>query len=160
MQIEKNTVVTFSYEMSDVEGNVLEKSDQPFSYLHGGYNGVFPAVERALEGMNAGQSCDVTLEPGDAFGEYDEQLLRVEPRGVFPENVEVGMQFEGVASESGERHLYTVTDVAADKVVVDGNHPLAGKVVNLACTITEVRSATAEEVAHGHAHGPHGHHHH
>jgi FKBP-type peptidyl-prolyl cis-trans isomerase SlyD len=159
MQVAKNTVVTFSYEMSDAQGNVLDKSQKPFSYLHGGYEGVFPAVERALEGMNAGESCDVTLEPEDAFGEYDEGLLRVEPRRLFPENVTVGMQFEGVSSESGERRLYTVTDVAGDKVVVDGNHPLAGKVVNLACTVTEVRSATAEEIAHGHVHGAHGHQH-
>lgn len=159
MRIGKNTVVTISYEMSDAEGKLLEKSEQPYSYLHGGYHGVFPAVEQALEGMSAGETCDVTLEPEDAFGEYDEELLRVEPRSLFPENVEVGMQFEGVAKESGEHRLYTVTDVAQDKVVVDGNHPLAGKVVNLACTVSEVRVATAEEVAHGHAHGAHGHHH-
>lgn len=159
MRIGKNTVVTISYEMSDAEGKLLEKSEQPYSYLHGGYHGVFPAVEQALEGMSAGETCDVTLEPEDAFGEYDEELLRVEPRSLFPENVEVGMQFEGVAKESGEHRLYTVTDVAQDKVVVDGNHPLAGKVVNLACTVSEVRVATPEEVAHGHAHGAHGHHH-
>ncbi|HSD60389.1 MAG TPA: peptidylprolyl isomerase [Burkholderiales bacterium] len=159
MRIAKNTVVTISYEMSDAEGKLLEKSEQPYSYLHGGYHGVFPAVEQALEGMGAGETCDVTLEPEDAFGEYDEELLRVEPRSLFPESVAVGMQFEGVAKESGEQRLYTVTDVAGDKVVVDGNHPLAGKVVNLACTVSEVRAASAEEIAHGHAHGAHGHHH-
>jgi FKBP-type peptidyl-prolyl cis-trans isomerase SlyD len=159
MRIAKNTVVTMSYEMSDAQGNVLEKSERPYSYLHGGYDGVFPAVERALEGMSAGETCDVTLEPGDAFGDYEEALQRVEPRDLFPENVAVGMQFEGVARESGERRLYTVTGVADDKVVVDGNHPLAGKVVNLACTVTGVRAATAEEVAHGHVHGAHGHQH-
>ncbi|HEX6828278.1 MAG TPA: FKBP-type peptidyl-prolyl cis-trans isomerase, partial [Burkholderiales bacterium] len=116
MPVAKNTVVTFSYEMSDAQGNLLEKSEHPYSYLHGGYDGVFPAVEQALEGMDAGESCDVTLEPGDAFGEYDEGLLRTEPRGMFPENVTVGMQFEGVAKESGERRMYTVTDVGGDNV--------------------------------------------
>ncbi len=160
MRIAKNTVVTIKYELSDSEGKVLETSEQPYSYLHGGYQQVFPAVEAALEGMAEGETCDVTLQPEDGFGEYDEALLRVEPRGAFPGNVSVGMQFEGVAKESGEHRLYTVTDVTDESVVVDGNHPMAGKLLTVACTVTSVRGATDEEVQHGHVHGPGGHHHH
>lgn len=159
MQVAKNTVVTITYELSDADGNVLEKSVEPYSYLHGGYHQVFPAVEAALEGMSEGETCDVTLDPEDAFGEYDETLLRVEPKGAFPANVEVGMEFEGLARESGETRLYRVTDIAEETVVVDGNHPLAGRVLNIACTVTGVRGASEEEVAHGHAHGAHGHDH-
>jgi FKBP-type peptidyl-prolyl cis-trans isomerase SlyD len=158
-QIAKNTVVSITYELSDAEGQVLETSPQPYSYLHGGYHQVFAAVETALEGMGEGDKCDVTLAPEDAFGDYDESLLRVEPKSVFPESVHVGMQFEGVSKESGETRLYTVTDVVDDRVVVDGNHPLAGRVLNIACTVTGVRVATEDEVTHGHAHGPGGHHH-
>jgi len=160
VRIAKNTVVTIEYELSDADGNVLEKSSQPYSYLHGGYQQVFPRVEEALEGMSEGESCGLTLEPEDGFGEYDENLLRVEPRSAFPADLSVGMQFEGVAKESGERQLYIVTDVAGESVVVDGNHPLAGKRISVNCMVTSVRHATDEEVQHGHAHGPGGHHHH
>jgi FKBP-type peptidyl-prolyl cis-trans isomerase SlyD len=160
VQIAKNTVVTITYELSDADGNMIERSDGPYSYLHGGYHQVFAAVEAALEGMSAGETCDVTLEPEDAFGDFDETLLRIEPKSVFPENVEVGMQFEGVSKESGETRLYTITDIAADTVVVDGNHPLAGRMLNIACTVMGVRAASEDEIVHGHAHGPEGHHHH
>src|SRR5882672_11809423 len=97
MQIEKNTVVTVNYELKDQQGNVLEKAGSMLSYLHGGYDGIFPLVEEALQGKGVGDKCSVQLEPDDAFGEYDETLLRVEPRNLFPESLDVGMQFEGGA---------------------------------------------------------------
>lgn len=99
------------------------------------------------------------MEPEDAFGDYDEQLVRVEPRDRFPENVSVGMRFEGAPEGSSEQVLYTVTDIAEDRVVVDGNHPLSGQVLVFSCTVTRVRKATGDEVTHGHVHGPHGHEH-
>lgn len=138
---------------------MLEKSRQSVSYLHGGYRSMFPLVEEVLDGMCEGETCTVTLEPDDAFGEYDAELVRIESRDRFPENVAVGMQFEGSPEGTGAATLYTVTDVADDKVVVDGNHPLAGRKLVFTCLVTEVREASREEIAHGHAHGPDGHHH-
>jgi len=159
MQVGKNTVVTISYELFDGAGKLIERTRDPISYLHGGYQGIFPRVEDSLDGKSVGDRCEVRLEPEDAFGEYDAQLVRVEPRERFPANVKVGMQFEGAPEGSKEYVLYTVTDVADDKVVVDGNHPLAGKMLVFNCTVTDVRTATGEELSHGHVHGPHGHHH-
>jgi FKBP-type peptidyl-prolyl cis-trans isomerase SlyD len=162
MQICKNSVVSINFELRDRDGNLLEKSEQPVSYLHGGYGGIFPVVEQTLEGMREGENADVILEPADAFGEYDAQLVRMESRDVFPTSeVSVGMQFQGASEDDPEEMiLYTVTNVADGKVVVDGNHPLAGQTVQFSCTVTEVRAATPEEVAHGHSHGEGGHHHH
>jgi FKBP-type peptidyl-prolyl cis-trans isomerase SlyD len=99
----------------------------------------------------------LTLEPEDAFGEYDAELLRVEPRDRFPEILEVGMQFEGVpASREEEALIYTVTDITEERVVVDGNHPLGGERLWFKCSVPDVRAATADEMHHGHAHGDHG----
>ena len=159
MKIEKDTVVELTYELTDADGKVIEQTDDPIEYLHGGYEGIFPLVERELSGKGVGDSCRVRLEPDDAFGEYDAELLHLEPRSKFPADVAVGMRFEGRGAESGTKLIYTVTDVAEDKVVVDGNHPLAGKTLQFKCTVTAVRAATEEEIAHGHVHGAHGHHH-
>ena len=159
MQIAQDTVVSISYELYDADGNLIEKTDEPVSYLHGGYDGIFPLVEAALNGKKAGEDCRLSLAPEDAFGEYESDLVRVEPKALFPGNVAVGMQFEGGAEDSDDVLLYTVTDIADDKVVVDGNHPLAGQTLDFFCTVTEVRAATDDEIMHGHAHGPHGHHH-
>ena len=160
MQIGKNTVVSLTYELLDGEGKTIEKTDAPIDYLHGGYAGIFPMVEQALAGKAAGDKCRVRLEPDDAFGEYDAGLVHLEPRDKFPDTVSVGMQFEGRGSESGESLIYTVTEIAEDKVVVDGNHPLAGRTLDFRCTVTAVRAATKEELAHGHVHGEGDHHHH
>jgi FKBP-type peptidyl-prolyl cis-trans isomerase SlyD len=160
MNIGKNTIVTLSYEVFDLDGNSLEKSDEPISYLHGGYDNIFPLVEQALEGKASGDTVEIKLQPADAFGDYDEDLVRIEPREMFPENVEAGMQFVGAPVGAEQEVLYTVTDVAEDKVVVDGNHPLAGEPVRFTCVVTGVRKAEPGEVEHGHAHGAHGHHHH
>lgn len=162
MKIEKNTVVSVQYSLSDAAGTLLEKSGNPVSYLHGGYDGIFPVVEEALHGKEIGDRCVVAMQPDDAFGEYDHDLVRVEPRNLFPADVAVGMQFEGGAedAEDDDYVLYTVVEVNDKEVVVDGNHPLAGKTLSFDCTVTGVRPATSEEVAHGHVHGEDGHHHH
>lgn len=161
MKIAKDTVVSLTYELTDVDGVLLEKIEQPVSYLHGGYDGIFPVVEEALHGKDVGAQCTITMQPDDAFGEYEHELVRVEPRGMFPENVAVGMQFEGGAegADDDDYMLYTVLEVSDKEVTVDGNHPLAGKVLQFACTVTGVRPATAEELEHGHVHGEGGHHH-
>ena len=157
--IGKDTVVSLSYELQDASGAVLEKTEQPIVYLHGGYHGIFPKVEAELEGKHTGHECTLSLEPEDAFGDFDAELVRVEARSLFPKNVVVGMQFQGTSEQSGHVLLYTVTDVSDDKVVVDANHPLAGKSVQFTCKVTSVRKATREELSHGHVHGAGGHHH-
>ncbi len=159
MNIVKDTVVTITYKVNDLEGNLLEQSDEPVSYLHGGYDNIFPLVEQALEGKQVGDTVDIKLQPADAFGEYEETLVRMETREVFPETIEVGMQFVGSPMDGGEEMLYIVTDIADDKVVVDANHPYAGQAVHFQCVVAEVRPASPDEVSHGHAHGAHGHHH-
>ena len=159
MQIAKDTIVTISYQLSNLQGEVLEKSSEPVSYLHGGYDGIFPTVEEALQGKNEGDDLAVTLEPEYAFGEYEADLLRAEPRHLFPADASVGMQFEGAAEGTEEFMLYTVTEITADTVMVDGNHPLAGQTLHFAIEVTDVRAASAEELAHGHVHGAGGHHH-
>lgn len=159
MQVVKNTVVSLMFELMDAQGNLIEKAEVPMEYLHGGFNGIFPLVEQALDGKQAGDRCEVRLQPDDAFGEYDAELVHMETRDKFPPDVAVGMQFEGRGESSGHAIVYTITDVAEDKVVVDGNHPLAGQTLNFHCTIAGVRAATDEEMEHGHVHGAHGHHH-
>ena len=160
MNIGKDTVVTITYIVRDMDGKLLEESEEPVSYLHGGYDNIFPMVEQALEGKVVGESIDLKLQPVDAFGEIDEELVRLESRESFPADLEVGMQFVGSPLDGSEEMLYTVTDIAGDKVVVDGNHPYAGQAVHFQCTVSEVRAATPDEVSHRHAHGAHGHHHH
>ena len=161
MQIIKNTVVTLDYQVHDTEGNLIDAGAEPLVYVHGGYDGIFPTLEEELQGKEVGASLKLKLEPGEAFGEYDAALVNVEPRDLFPEQIEVGMQFERAAEDDEEEDmLYTITEIEADKVVVDGNHPLAGMALVFDCTVAEVRQATQEELAHGHVHGPGGHHHH
>lgn len=159
MNVAAKTVVSLSYILYDADGNMIEKAESPLEYLHGGFSGIFPLVEKALEGKAVGETCQVRLTPEDAFGEYDAQLVRVETRDKFPENLNVGMQFQAESSDKGEVIVYTVTDIAEGKVVVDANHPLAGQTLNFECTVSAVRAATHEELMHGHVHGAHGHHH-
>ncbi|HEY6898119.1 MAG TPA: peptidylprolyl isomerase [Rhodocyclaceae bacterium] len=159
MQIEKDTVVTLNYRVTDTDGNLVDEGAQPLVYLHGGYDGIFPLLEETLQGKNVGEKLEVKLEPDDAFGDYDAELVMIEPRNLFPDNIEVGMQFERGTEEGEDDMLYTITDIADDKVVVDGNHPLAGMALLFSCTVADVRKATADELAHGHTHGPGGHQH-
>jgi FKBP-type peptidyl-prolyl cis-trans isomerase SlyD len=159
MQIGKDTVVSLNYELADVSGKVIEKTQEPVTYLHGGYDGIFPLVETALQGKAVGDKCKVTLTPDDAFGEYEADMVRTEPKKLFPDNLSVGMQFEGAAEGTDDFTLYTVKEIKGDDVVVDGNHPLAGQTLVFSGTVTEVRAATREELSHGHVHGAHGHHH-
>lgn len=159
MQVAKNTVVTLTYRVTDSDGNLVDDGNQPLIYLHGGYDGIFPRIEEALEGKDVGAAIDIKLQPEDAFGEFDAELVMIEDRSLFPDNIEVGMQFERATEEGDDGELYTITDIADDKVVVDGNHPLAGTALTFSCTVTDVRPASAEEIGHGHVHGGGGHHH-
>jgi FKBP-type peptidyl-prolyl cis-trans isomerase SlyD len=84
LNIGKDTVVTITYIVRDMEGKLLEESDEPVSYLHGGYDNIFPLVEQALEGKAVGDKIDLKLQPADAFGEYEDELVRLEQRDAFP----------------------------------------------------------------------------
>ncbi|BCM25640.1 MAG: peptidylprolyl isomerase [Methylophilaceae bacterium] len=159
MQISMNTVVSMTYELRNSDGEVLESSQEPVTYLHGGYDNIFPRVEEELHGKSVGDVVEITLEPADAFGEYDEELVQIEPATAFPsKDIKVGQQFEG-EDDTGEVILYTITNIEDGKVVVDGNHPWAGERVLFKASITAVRSASKEEVEHEHVHGAGGHHH-
>ena len=159
MEITKNTVVTLDYTVKDPEGSLIDDGHHPLVYLHGGYDGIFAVIEEALQGKKVGDNLKVKLLPEDAFGEFDEELVLVEDASMFPDNIEVGMSFERVAEEGEEEIVYRITDIADGKVVVDGNHPLAGTALIFDLTVKEVRTASAEEVGHGHVHGTGGHHH-
>lgn len=159
MEIVKNSVVTLKLVVKDTQGNMVDDGSQPLVYLHGGYDGIFPVLEEALHGKKSGETFQVKLQPDDAFGEYDEELVLVEERAQFPDSIEVGMAFERVGEDGEEDSIFRITEIEGDKVVVDGNHPLAGEALIFDVSITEVRAATGEEITHGHVHGEHGHHH-
>jgi FKBP-type peptidyl-prolyl cis-trans isomerase SlyD len=159
MEIVKNAVVTLECVVHDSDGNVIDDGKNPLVYLHGGYDAIFPLLEEKLHGLNAGEKLNLKLQPDDAFGAYDESLVLVEDRELFPENVEVGMAFERVGDDGEDDMSFRVTDIADNKVVVDGNHPLAGMALVFDIVVREVRMASPEELEHGHVHGPHGHHH-
>ncbi|NML62398.1 peptidylprolyl isomerase [Massilia sp. RP-1-19] len=162
MKIAKNTVVTVNYKLSDAQNNLIEDGRQPMVYLHGGYENTLPKIEEELDGKEVGYASTIQIEPDDAFGDYDPELVKIEERKRLPEPLEVGMQFEGMPDnpESAEEPMvFTVTEIADDKVVLDGNHPLAGMALRFELSVTDVRAATEEEIQHEHVHGAHGHHH-
>ena len=160
MQIAQDTVVSIHYTLTDDAGDTVDTSvgGAPLFYLHGNGN-LVPGLENALEGKQAGDKVTVTVAPADGYGEYDKKMVQRVPRRSFKgiADVKPGMQFQ-VQSDHGPRSV-TVTNVTGDMVTVDGNHPLAGKNLNFAVEVMEVRTPSEEELAHGHVHGPGGHHH-
>lgn len=158
MKIEKDTAVTLRYKVADLQGKLLEESKEPMVYLHGGYGNTFPKIEEALQGREPGYQTTLELQPPDAFGLRDESLVQTIPKTQFPPGVKVGGQLEGRGAD-GHAQVFTVVKIKGDQVLLDGNHPMAGKALRFNLTVTEVRAATEEEIAHGHVHGEHGHHH-
>jgi FKBP-type peptidyl-prolyl cis-trans isomerase SlyD len=140
--VARNTVVSVRIEMLDAQGVQLS-APADMTYLHGGYGGLIDALELALEGKGPGDSVLLQLEPEQAFGEYDASLLRVEQAARYGEGIAVGMEVEEDA------RLYTVTDVADGKAVLDANHPLAGLALRFSCVILAVRAASEEEIRRG-----------
>lgn len=160
MQIEDNKVVTLHYTLKDNDGTVLDQSDDgSFIYLHGAMN-IIPGLEKALTGKAAGDDLSVGVPPEEAYGVRDENHVQEVPKSMFEEGAEIqlGMQFHA-QGPGGEMLVVTVAELKDDTVVVDGNHPLAGKALNFDVKVVEVRDASAEEVEHGHVHGEHGHQH-
>ena len=141
-------MVSIGLEIRDAQGALIHSSDLPLAYLHGGYAGLFEALELALEGRRVGETVQVQLEPEEAFGDYDAQLVRVEPLSRYGEGLEVGMEVEDAFDED-EPRTWLVTDIADGKLVLDGNHPLAGIALRFSCKVLGVRRASEAEIARG-----------
>lgn len=154
MKITPQCVVALTWTLKDTLGDVLDELDEPVEFLLGGSD-LLASIEQALQGHAAGDRLELQLEPEQAFGDYDESLIFLEPRNVFPAELEEGMTFDGAALPAGAgaqippEHIYTVTDVYPEHVVLDGNHPLAGIAIRLALKVEAVREATAPEVGQG-----------
>jgi len=158
MNIEKNRVVSIHYKLTSSNGELIESNEgeEPLEYLHG-KGDIFPALEAVLEGKQKGDSFTASLPPAEAYGEYDEALIADFEKGRFedPERIAVGMEFAG-QSLDGQYRVFRIVGIDGDSVKVNGNHPLAGKTLNFAGIVADVRDATEEEIAHGHAHGEEG----
>ena len=156
MKVEKNKVVSIHYTLTDNDGNKIDSSagKEPLVYIHG-VGGLIPGMEDGLEGKVVGDKFDLKISPDKGYGEKNDQLIQSVPRSAFgDQDVKPGMQFQ-----TQDQQVITVTKVGLDKVTVDGNHPLAGVELNFDVEVMEIREATAEELDHGHVHGPGGHHH-
>lgn len=163
MKVKEGMVVTVEFELRDAQGELIQaRGGEPIIYLQGGEGEVFEALQTALESKSVGDEVFVQLEPEDAFGDFDPELMRIEPMENFPEALEIGMQLEEVpvddealpdeqASEenTGFGRMWTVTDIADGKVVLDGNHPFAGMALRYYLRVLDLREATAEELAQG-----------
>lgn len=160
MQIAADKVVQIHYTLTNDEGEVLDSSEgqEPLAYLHG-FGNIIPGLENALAGRVVGDKFQVTIPPEEAYGLRDDDLVQAAPRSAFQGVPEVlpGMQFHAESPEGIQ--LVTVIDVDGDNVILDGNHPMAGITLNFDVEVTDIREATAEELDHGHVHGPHDHHH-
>ncbi|MCE9591572.1 MAG: peptidylprolyl isomerase [Planctomycetes bacterium] len=160
MQIAKNAVVEIDYTLTGPDGKVIDssKGKPPMPYMHGTGN-LIPGLEAALEGKKAGDKVNVTIQPGEAYGHKDASLVQVVPRTSFQgvKTIEVGMQFR--ASNGGQTRIVRVIGFEGDDIKLDANHPLAGVTLTFDVNIVSIREATAEELSHGHVHGPGGHHH-
>ena len=160
MQIGKNKVAVIDYTLTDDKNTILDSSSdgEPLSYIHGSGN-LIPGLEKALVGKVPGDTIKVSIAPKDGYGMRDDALLQVIPSNKFeaPEKIQAGMQFH--TQDDNGTQVVTVVSIEGDKITIDGNHPLAGMTLNFDVKIVDVRDATAEELSHGHVHGPGGHHH-
>ena len=145
--IGRDTVVAIDLELADFQGNLIQRSERSIRYLHGGYGEVLPALERALEGKAVGARVTARLEPEEAFGDYDAELVLLMPLEELGEGVEVGMRVEGDDGEGASGRIFTITDIADGMAVLDGNHPLAGFALRFDITVLDVRAASPEELA-------------
>ncbi len=160
MNISKNCVVTLNYTLTDDENEILDTSvgAEPLVYLHGA-NNIIPGLEEALEGKKLGDKFKVKIPAEKAYGEHIEEMIQHIPKNQFPtdQDLQPGMKFQ--ANSPQGPIVLTVVEVGETEILVDGNHPLAGENLNFEVEVAEIRAATAEELTHGHAHGPGGHHH-
>lgn len=156
MKVTPPCVVSLTWKLTDTLGDVLDECDEPVECLVGGHD-LLASIERALEGREPGERLQLHLEPKDAFGDFDERLIFLEPRSAFPRELEVGMAFEGLPPgcnpEAPRDRIYFVSEIYPDHVVLDGNHPLAGMALRLSLHLHGVREATVDEVGRGSAGG-------
>ena len=163
MQIAPNTVASLAYVLTNTQGETLDQADtqQPFVYMHGAHN-IIPGLENALAGKQAGDTLEVTIPPEQAYGLKDDSLMQEVPRSMFAgveeEQIIPGAEFH--AQTNAGMQTIVITAVNGDTITIDGNHPLAGQTLHFDVTVLDVRAATKDEISHGHAHGPGGHHHH
>jgi FKBP-type peptidyl-prolyl cis-trans isomerase SlyD len=153
VRIERGAIVTIQYVILDEGGQVMESSPRhaPVSYLHG-FHQIVPALEIALEGGSAGDVCEVELEPDESFGEYDPSSVFAVPRALFGDEDLATGSFVSALSSDGRERMCRVVRLDGDSVVLDMNHPLAGRSIRIAVHVTAVRPASAQELSHGHAH--------
>ena len=159
MSISKNNVVTLDFTVSNIDGEILDTTEdkQPLEYLHGtGY--LVSGLEDELEGKVVGEDFDVTLRPDQAYGERDNSLIQTVPGELF-DGMEVAEGDTFVAETDDGHRPVTIIEVSEESVTVDGNHPLAGMTLTFKGVVRGVRAATAEELEHGHVHGAHDHDH-
>ena len=149
MIVTQNCLVTLDYTVFDTENNLLDSGAQPLNYLHGGYGDVFEKIEKALEGKSIGESIHIQLSPKEAFGEYKQELVLIEDRTQFEDDLEVGQNVEMVFSEGEDEEIvltYSVVEILEDKVILDANHPLAGVTIIFDGTVIGLREATSDEI--------------
>ncbi len=161
MQVTKNKVVAIDYCLKDDDGQVVDTSEgaQPLQYLHG-VGEIIPGLERELEGKNSGDQFQVTIQPSDAYGSRNPELIQRIARENFedPDNLELGMVFQTEDEDGGM--VFAISEIDGDEVVVDANHMLAGMTLHFDVTVRDIRDATEEEIEHQHAHYPGDEHHH
>jgi FKBP-type peptidyl-prolyl cis-trans isomerase SlyD len=149
MEITEQCVVALTWTLKDTLGETLDVLEDPVEFLVGG-DDLLAKIEEALQGHEPGDKVDLHLEPEEAFGDYNDQLVFLEPRSLFPAELEEGMTFEGLPPggnpQAPREVLYTVTEIYPDHVVLDGNHPLAGIAIRLHLKVESVREATEDEV--------------
>jgi FKBP-type peptidyl-prolyl cis-trans isomerase SlyD len=154
MEISQQCVVALTWTLKDTLGEVLDVLDEPVEFLVGGQD-LLPPIEEALQGHAAGATVQLQIEPEQAFGDFNDQLLFLEPRELFPPELQEGLTMEGSALPAGcnpyapKDTLYTVTDIYPEHVVLDGNHPLAGIAIRITIKVESVREATEEEIGRG-----------
>jgi FKBP-type peptidyl-prolyl cis-trans isomerase SlyD len=146
LEVAVNRWVTLRYRISDAQGEPVEAGERELTYLHGGYGAVLPRIEAALEGQIEGREVSLYLEPEDAFGDYDADLVHLASREHFPEDLQAGMGFQGLPGEPDDGRVYIATDLAEDTVVLDGNHPLAGMALRFEIRVIKVALATPEDI--------------
>lgn len=151
MVVEKDKIVSIAYNATDETGAVVDSNDglEPLEYLHG-YGNILQSLENALTGLQVAEEKKITLTPGEAYGDFDPQLVFEVSRTQFPEGAEQVQLGTMVQSSDGQELV--VTDIDGDKIILDGNHPLAGRTLLYSVTIKNIRQPTPEELSHGHAH--------
>jgi len=157
-QIESNKVVSLTYSILDEKGEILEQTDLPISYIHGGHSDLFEKLERALTGKTIGDEVSVTLSPEEGFGQHNPDLTFTDDLENVPEELRyVGAELEA-QNASGEPMRFIISEIGDNQLTVDGNHPFAGKTVTFKVKVAEVRDATTEELSNGQPNNPgHGH---